>query len=57
MPLFSLIFLIFILSNMGFPGTSGFIGEVLIILAFVYCNNKIAIILSTSMVFSAVYCL
>lgn len=31
MPLFSVIFFVFILSNMGLPGTSNFIGEVLIL--------------------------
>lgn len=57
MPIFSVIFLIFILSNMGFPGTSGFIGEILVLIAIFSVNFKIAFLISTSMVFSAIYSL
>jgi NADH-quinone oxidoreductase subunit M len=57
MPIFSVIFLIFILSNMGFPGTSGFIGEILVLIAVFSINFKVAFLISTSMVFSAIYSL
>lgn len=57
MPIFSIIFLVFILSNMGFPGTSGFVGEILVLISFFSFNYKISILLATSMVFSAVYSL
>lgn len=57
MPIFSIIFLVFILSNMGFPGTSGFVGEILVLVAFFSFNAKIALILSLSMIFSAIYSL
>ena len=57
MPIFSIIFLVFILSNMGFPGTSGFVGEILVLISFFSFNYKVSIILATSMVFSAVYSL
>lgn len=57
MPIFSSIFLIFILSNMAFPGTSGFVGEILILIGVFSYNTKIAILLSLSMVFSAIYSL
>lgn len=57
MPIFSVIFLVFILSNMGFPGTSGFVGEILVLISFFSFNPKVAILLATSMVFSAVYSL
>ena len=57
MPIFSVIFLIFILSNMGFPGTSGFVGEILILIGIFSVNFKVALLLSFSMVFSAVYSL
>lgn len=37
MPLFSILYLIFFLSNFGFPGTSNFVGEFLILVgAFEY---------------------
>lgn len=57
MPIFSVIFLIFILSNMGFPGTSGFIGEILVLISIFSINFKVALIIATSMVFSAIYSL
>lgn len=57
MPIFSVIFLIFILSNMGFPGTSGFIGEILVLISVFSFNFKVALLISTSMVFSAIYSL
>jgi len=57
MPIFSVIFLIFILSNMGFPGTSGFVGEILILISIFSINFKVALIISFSMVFSAIYSL
>jgi NADH-quinone oxidoreductase subunit M len=37
MPLFSVFFFIFNLANMGFPGSSGFLGELLIFFSFVEC--------------------
>ena len=57
MPIFSIILLVFILSNMGFPGTSGFVGEILVLISFFSFNYKVAIILASSMVFSAIYSL
>jgi len=57
MPIFSVILLIFILSNMGFPGTSGFIGEILVLIAVFSINFKISFIISISMIFSAIYSL
>jgi len=57
MPLFSLFFLIFTLSNMGFPGTSGFVGEILILVGMFSFNAKVSMLLASSMVFSAVYSL
>jgi NADH-quinone oxidoreductase subunit M len=57
MPLFSVLFLIFILSNMGFPGTSGFIGEILVLISVFTLNIKLSIFLCLSMVFSAIYSL
>jgi NADH-quinone oxidoreductase subunit M len=55
MPLLSLCFLFFTLANVGFPGTSSFVGEFLIILGnFEY--NTVAIFLSaTSLILGAVF--
>tara|TARA_R110002050_G_scaffold77851_2_gene166096 strand:+ start:3847 stop:4452 length:606 start_codon:yes stop_codon:yes gene_type:complete len=57
MPLFSFFFLSFILSNLGFPGTSSFIGEILVLISVIGYNFKIAIFAASSMVLSAVYSL
>jgi NADH:ubiquinone oxidoreductase subunit 4 (subunit M) len=57
MPLFSFFFLSFILSNLGFPGTSSFIGEILVLISIVSYNFKIAVFAAFSMVLSAVYSL
>ncbi len=57
MPIFSLLFLSFILSNLGFPGTSSFIGEILVLISIVSFNFKIAMFAATSMVLSAIYSL
>lgn len=57
MPLFGIFFLVFILSNMGFPGTSGFVGEFLVLVSICKINIKIAILSSASLFFGAVYCI
>lgn len=53
MPLFSILFFILILSNFGFPGTSNFVGELLILSGMSYFSNLL-ILLS---VIAAVYTL
>lgn len=55
MPIFSLVFMIFILSNMGFPGTSSFVGEILVLIAIFGVNEQVAVFSSFGMVSSAIY--
>ena len=55
MPLFSLFFLIFILSNIGMPGTINFVGELLVLLGIFQQNTITAVLAGTSMVLGAVY--
>nr|YP_010227892.1 NADH dehydrogenase subunit 4 [Polymyxa betae]CAG9644869.1 NADH dehydrogenase subunit 4 [Polymyxa betae] len=50
MPIFSLIFLFFSLSNLGLPGTSSFVGELLIVVGS-FNQNYIVSILGTSGIF------
>jgi len=50
MPIFSLIFLFFSLSNLGLPGTSSFVGELLILIGS-FNQNYIVSILGTSGIF------
>lgn len=55
MPLFVSFFFFFTLANMSFPGTSNFLGELLIFTGLFY-KNTVAMVLSTvSIVLSAVY--
>lgn len=55
MPLFTTAFLLFTLANMSFPGTSNFLGELLLFLG-IFANNSIVLIFATSsIVLSAIY--
>jgi proton-translocating NADH-quinone oxidoreductase chain M len=55
MPIFSVIFLIFNLSNMGFPGTAGFMGEFLPTIGIFQSNMLVAIFTTPGMLLSAAY--
>ena len=55
MPRFSTLFLIFILASIGLPGTSGFIGEFLILLGVFKNNYFVALIAALGVVLSACY--
>lgn len=55
MPVFSVYIFLFSLGNMGFPGTSNFIGELLILTGIFRSNSLIMIFAATGIVFSAIY--
>jgi len=55
MPIYAVYFFFFTLANMGFPGTSNFIGELLILVGLFERNIPITLLAATSIVFSAVY--
>ena len=57
MPKFSVFFLIFSLGAIGFPGTSGFIGEYLTLMAVYSKNTMIAFISATGVILAASYML
>lgn len=57
MPVFSVFFMIFALSNVGLPGTSGFVGEFMIIVAALHANFLIAVLAATTLVIAAAYTL
>ena len=42
MPLFSTVFFVFTLANMGFPGTSNFVGELLVFVALFELNTGLS---------------
>lgn len=55
MPLFCIFFFIFTLANMSFPGTSNFVGELLIFAGLFEKNSFILILSATGIILSAVY--
>ena len=55
MPKFSALFLIFILASIGLPGTSGFIGEFLILLGVFKYNYFVALLAALGVILSACY--
>jgi NADH-quinone oxidoreductase subunit M len=57
MPLYSVSFMIFVLASVGLPGTSGFVGEFLIIMGAFKYNSLIALFSATGIILSAVYML
>ena len=57
MPRYSLIFIIFVLAGLGLPGTSGFLGEFLVLLGAFQRNYLVAILASIGVVLGAAYML
>ncbi len=57
LPNFSLIFIIFVLGALGLPGTTGFIGEFLVLLGTFKVNYIVAILASTGVILCAAYML
>ena len=57
MPLYAVCFMVFTLANVGLPGTSGFVGEFLSLLAAFRFNTWLAIVGTTGVILSAVYAL
>src|SRR5258705_8858969 len=57
MPLYAAFFMVFTLANVGLPGTSGFVGEFLTLLAAFRFNTWLAIVGTTGVVLSAAYAL
>lgn len=57
MPKFSLLFMVFVMSSIGLPGTSGFIGEFLSIAGLFKTDMLSSIILSSGIFLGAIYML
>jgi NADH-quinone oxidoreductase subunit M len=57
MPIYSVIFLIFTMANIGLPGTSSFVGEFLLFLGVLKANTLVAFLSASCMVFSGAYSL
>ncbi|MEG2731301.1 NADH-quinone oxidoreductase subunit M [Brevundimonas sp.] len=57
MPWYAAIFLMFTMANVGLPGTSGFVGEVLTMTGAYQVSTWTALIAASGVIFSAVYAL
>lgn len=57
MPMFAGFAVLFAMANSGLPGTSGFVGEFMVILASVKFNFWVAFIAATTLIFGASYTL
>ncbi|RYX84643.1 hypothetical protein EON73_03195 [bacterium] len=55
MPFYSIFFFLFTMANMGFPGTSNFIGELLILVGLFEKNPFVMVLAASGIVFSAIY--
>jgi NADH-quinone oxidoreductase subunit M len=57
MPIFTAFAVLFAMANSGLPGTSGFVGEFMVILAAVEHNFWVAFLAATTLIFGAAYTL
>ena len=55
MPVFAALFMIFVMANSGLPGTSGFVGELLVILSIFKFNYIYALLAGTTLILGATY--
>jgi NADH-quinone oxidoreductase subunit M len=57
MPVFAALFMLFAMANAGLPGTSGFVGEFLVIMGTMDVNFWYALAAATTLIFGAAYTL
>ena len=57
MPIFAAFFMLFAMANAGLPGTSGFVGEFLVIMGAMKANVWYAVAAATTLIFGAAYTL
>ena len=57
MPLYAFAFMIFIMGSIGLPGTSGFVGEFLVLLSIFSVNTYFAVFATSGVVLAAAYSL
>ena len=57
MPVFTAFAVLFAMANAGLPGTSGFVGEFMVILGAIQVNFWYAVLASTTLIFGAAYTL
>jgi len=57
MPVFAAFFMLFAMANAGLPGTSGFVGEFMVIMSAMKVNFWYAFLAATTLIFGAAYTL
>ncbi len=57
MPKYAVVFMVFTMANVGLPGTSGFVGEFLVLLGTFKANSWVAFFATTGVILSAAYAL
>jgi NADH-quinone oxidoreductase subunit M len=57
MPKYALVLMIFVLAALGLPGTSGFIGEFLVLIGVFQVNIMVAVLASLGIILAAAYML
>jgi len=57
MPKYAFVFMIFVLAALGLPGTSGFVGEFLVLVGTFQINIFVAILASLGVILAAAYML
>ena len=57
MPVFAAFFMLFAMANAGLPGTSGFVGEFMVIMGSIKVNFWYAFLAATTLIFGAAYTL
>jgi NADH-quinone oxidoreductase subunit M len=57
MPKYAFVFMVFMLASVGLPGTSGFIGEALVMFGAFQANTWVALMSATGIVLGAAYML
>ncbi len=57
MPIFASLFMLFAMSNVGMPGTSGFVGEFMVIISAFEANFWVALLAASTLIFAAAYTL
>jgi NADH-quinone oxidoreductase subunit M len=57
MPMYATVFMLFMLAAVGLPGTSGFVGEIMVLIGVFQINSWVALLAATGMVLGAAYML
>jgi NADH-quinone oxidoreductase subunit M len=57
MPMYAFVFMVFTMASVGLPGTSGFVGEFLVLMGIFQVNSWVALLATTGVVLGAAYML